>query len=281
MTSSFPVFSDELLLEQARHLPAAPRLLADLHQLIRAESTSIAEIVSLIRRDTALASRVLQTANSSFFAPSQPVAVIEDAVLTIGFREVHRLVGAVAATQLGDQPLVRHGITSARYRGNALFVATLMEALGEPAGLDARECYTVGLLRPIGHVVLERVAEAQRLAIPVFAPERGDLLVEWQRQHWGVECWSVAASILRHWHLPPEIALALEHHAHPELRSEPIVHLLHVASAIAARDGYGLPGEYPVATASAIAAAGLTLAQFEDAMDRAEETFKRLRSSIV
>lgn len=269
------------LLEHAQRLPAAPRLLAELSRLLGEASTDSAEIVSLLRRDAALAARILQAANSSFYAPAARVAAIDEAVLAVGFAEVHRIVGALAASSLGDRPLVRHGITSARYRANALFVATLMERFGASVRLEPGACYTLGLLRPIGPVLLERLADAEGRDIPVFAPERGDLLIEWQRRHWGIDGWRAAAGVLKEWQLPPEIVGALEEHAQAENPAEPIVALLQLAAAVAARDGYGLPGEYPRVDAGLLAAAGLSGAQFESAIERAEETFKRLRSSVV
>jgi hypothetical protein len=57
--------------------------------------------------------------------------------------------------------------------------------------------------------------------------------------------------------------------------------LLQLAAAVAARDGYGLPGEPTRPAAGLLSAAGVTEAQAAAAIERAEETFKRLRASVV
>lgn len=279
--NSAGTFSEALFLELARELPAAPRLLAELGRTLRLPTTGAAEVVSLLRRDPALVSRVLQVANSSYYAPAEQLAAIEDAVLAIGFDEVHRVVGALAAGQFSDQPLPRHGVSSARLRGNALFVATLMEALGGRARLDPGACYTIGLLRSVGALVLERAADRTGAVILPFGETTGLSVAEWQRQHWGVDGWTLTARLLHAWQLPPEFIVALEHHENPEGSSERVVHVLQLATALTERDGYGLPGERTRLDDATIAAAGLTLTQVEAATERAEETFKRLRASVA
>lgn len=274
-------FSEVLFLDLAQQLPAAPRLLAELGRLVRAPQTDAADVVALLRRDAALVSRLLRMANSAAYARVEPIAGIEEAVVAVGFGEVHRLVGALASVQLSDHPLTLHGVNAVGYRANSLFTATLMEELGSRAGLDAHACYTVGLLRSMGKLVLERAAQRESIAVPAFAGSGEASVAAWQRRHWGVDGWSLTARVLHHWQLPADIVIAIEHHEYPAIRTEPVVHLLQLAAAVAARDGYGLPGEQPRLDAETIAAAKLTEKQFNFAVERAEETFKRLRASIV
>jgi HD-like signal output (HDOD) protein len=265
----------------AQQLSAAPRLLMELGRLVRAPETDAREVVALLRRDASLVSRVIRIANSAAYARAEAVGSIEDAVVAVGFEEVHRVVGALASVQLSDQPLLLHGISPARYRENSLFVATLMEELAGRAGLDAPEGYTVGLMRALGKVVLERAALREEAHVPPFAGSGEDRVEAWQRRHWGIDGWQVTASVLRHWHFPADIIGAIEHHENPVGRPEPVVHLLQIAAACAAKDGYGLPGEHPRMDEETLAAAQLTADDFRAAVERAERTFLRLRSSVV
>lgn len=280
MTTS-STFSEVLFRDLAQQLPAAPRLLAELGRLVREPTTDAREIVALLRRDAALVARVLRMANSAAYARAEPIGGIEDAVLAIGFGEVHRLVGALASVQLSDEPLPLHGVTGACYRGNALFVATLMEELGVRAKLEPHACYTIGLLRSMGKLILDRAAQREEAHIPSFASSGEASVAAWERRHWGTDSWQVTAGVLHHWQLPAEVVCAIEHHEEPTGRTDPVVHLLNLAAGAAARDGYGLPGENPRADAETMAAAQITESQFRSALERAEETFKRLRASIV
>ncbi|MBA3848471.1 MAG: hypothetical protein C0502_00565 [Opitutus sp.] len=274
-------YTEVLFLDLAQQLPAAPRLLAELGRLVRDPGTDATDVVALLRRDAALVSRLLRMANSAAYGRAVPIASIEDAVVAIGFGEVHRLVGALAAVQLTDHPLALYGISGAGYRANALFTATLMEELGGRAGLDRQACYTTGLLRSIGKVVLDRAAQREAASFPSFSASGSSHVAEWERRHWGTDGWSVAAHVLQHWQLPAEVVGAIEHHDDPTGREEPAVHLLQLAAAVAARNGYGLPGEHPRADAATLAAARISELHFASGVQRAEETFKRLRASIV
>lgn len=275
------VFTEVLFQDLAQQLPAAPRLLAELGRLVRSPETDARDVVALLKRDASLVSRLLRMANSAAYARAEPIGAIEDAVVAIGFGEVHRLVGALASVQLADTPLPLHGVSSARYRENSLFVATLMEEFAPRAQLDPHACYTIGLLRGLGMVILERAAHREELRVSPYYASEAESLAAWERRHWGSDCWQVAAAILGHWHLPQEIVLAIEHHETTATRREPVVHLLALAAGVAAQDGYGLPSDRANVDAAAIAATGLTTDQFRGAVERAERTFVRLRASVV
>ena len=277
-----PVTSGEALWQEcAQQLPAAPRLLAELGRLVRSPAAGAEDVVALLRRDAAIVSRLLRMANSAAYARAEPAASIEEAVAAIGFVEVHRLVGALAADGLADRPLPLHGVSAAAFRGNALFVATLMEELGARAQLDAHACYTTGLLRMIGLPVLARAAEKSAAAIPPFASSGEVTVAAWERRYWGIDHRSLAARLLEDWHFPPELVAALAPPDRPAADAGPAVHLLQLAVAVAARDGYGLPGDDARVEDATITAAGLSAGQFSSACERAEETFKRLRASVV
>jgi HD-like signal output (HDOD) protein len=269
------------LFDLAQQLPAAPRLLAELGRLVRSPETDARDVVTLLKRDSALVSRLLRMANSAAYGRAEPIGAIEDAVVAVGFGEVHRLVGALASVQLADTPLPLHGVTGARFRENSLFVATLMEEFAVRARLDPHACYTIGLLRGLGMLILERAAVRENLSVTPFHASGAESLSVWQHRFWNTDGWSVGAEVLEHWHLPHDIVLAIEHHDDAATRTEPVVHLLDLAATVATQNGYGLPGDHQNADPQSLTIAGLTMDQFHGAVERAEETFVRLRASVV
>jgi len=279
--NSSNVFTEVMFLDLAQQLPSAPRLLSELGRLVRKPETDAAEVVALLKRDAGLVSRLLRMANSAAYARVEPIGSIEEAVMAVGFTEVHRLVGALASVQMTDHPLERLGVVPARLRGNALFTATLMEEFGRRAELDCHGCYTAGLLRTLGKVVLERAAEREAAHIVPFASSGETSVALWERKQWGFDSAQVTAMVLRHWQMPEEIVTAIEFYENPLGQTAPAVHLLRLAVAVVGRDGYGLPGEELRVEPETLAAAGLDEAKFANAVAHAEETFKRLRASIV
>jgi HD-like signal output (HDOD) protein len=273
-------FSDSELIHVAQELPAAPRLLVELGQMIRNSHTDSRDVVALLRQDPGLVARIIRMANSAAYARAEPAASLEEAVAGIGFREVHRLVGAVAATQLADQKLPLYGVDGVRLRENALFVAVNMEELAEECGEEPRSCYTVGLLRTIGMMALELLGKREP-GTQSFAASQERAIDDWEKKTWGITNCEVAEKILVHWRLPHETVIAIKHHYRPSGKHNPIIHLLTLAAGSAEDRCYGLPGEEPLLkiTPESFTRAGLDQRTFLKASERAQRTFQRLHAA--
>jgi HD-like signal output (HDOD) protein len=274
--------SEAELLQAAQELPAAPRLLVELGQAIRNPAVDAHEVTALLRQDPSLVSRLIRMANSALYARAEPAGSIEEAIACIGFREVHRLVGAIAAAHLADVRLAAYGVDGARMRANCLFVAVVMEELAEPAGEEPRSCYTAGLLRSLGKMALQKLADQAGSTLS-FATGGERELAAWEEAAWGTSNCTVAARILAHWRLPGETVTAIRDHYHPAGRHNPITHLLNLAAGAAEHRCFGLPGEelYWQFTPENFVKAGLDLRRFQALTERAQRTYQRLHSAVV
>lgn len=274
------VSATELILVAAE-LPAAPRLAVELGQAIRNPKVDSREITTLLRQDPALVARLIRIANSAVYARAEPAGSLEEALACIGFQEMHRLVGAVAAAQLADQQLKLYGIAGETLRANSLFVAVIMEALAEETGEEPRGAYTVGLLRSIGKMALDRAARGSD-DYPAFGANGETAYDEWEKQHWGMDNCAAAEVILKHWRLPHETVIAVQHHYHPAGRHNPIIHLLYLAANSAHDRLFGLPGEsgYWQPKPENFVKAGISERDFLVTCERAQRTFQRLHSAL-
>lgn len=236
-----------------------------------------ADVVVLLRQDTTLVAQLIRMANSAAYAPPEPVGSLERALACIGFAEVHRLVGVEASRQLAEQRMRYYPVNGPKLRQNSLYVAVIMEELARPARESSRSCYTVGLLRTIGMMALERLAGPDA-AIPSFSESGETALDVWEQKHWGVTNCEVAEKILLHWRLPHETVTAIRHHYRPAQRHNPITHLLTLAASSAADRYFGIPGEegYFTPTAENFNKAGVRPLEYQQACERAQVTFDRL-----
>ncbi len=237
---SLAPITDTELAAAIESLPLSPRLLADLAPRLQQAEVPVAEITDLLKRDAGLAARLISVANSAFYARAEPATSIEEAVTCLGFREVYRLVGAVAARQLSDEPLQAHRVDTQRFRENALFVALVMEELASFVGLDSRDAYTTGLLRSIGKVAMDRIALAK--GETVLLPENEPLL-GWEHSTWGCSNADVSARILSSWRFPAAAVEGVRHHYNPDVADLPMADLVNLAAGAADLRGYGHPGE--------------------------------------
>jgi HD-like signal output (HDOD) protein len=266
----------------AEKLPTAPRLLVELGRLMHNPRVDSEEIVALLRQDPPLVAQVIRMANSVAYSPPEPVGSLERALASVGFAEVHRLVGVVAASQLSDQETALYPIDGPNLRLNALFVAVLMEELAKWANERPLTCYTVGLLRTIGIMAIEHLVSPGE-GIPTFE-ESGEIELDvWEQKYLGITNVEVAQKILLHWRLPHETATAIRFHYRPEGRHNPQIHLLKLAATAAADRYHGIHGEeaYWRITPENFAKAGISLDTFRSACVKAQRSFDRLKVAVA
>jgi HD-like signal output (HDOD) protein len=222
-------------------LPVAPRILAELAPKLQQTSVDLVDVATLIRRDGGLTARLIAAANSVAYVGSEPSASLEDAIARIGYRETYRIIGAVASAHLADEPLHFYGIKPQRLRENSLFVALVMEELAGSIDLDPRSAYTVGLLRSVGKIVLDRYARLTDNAV-LYDPTE-DAMSDWELQNLGHTGSETSAHVLTTWRFPAETALAVMEHYHPNARSPLASHLLNLAAGTAQACDFGFAGE--------------------------------------
>jgi HD-like signal output (HDOD) protein len=242
LVMSIVSIAPEAVLRVADSFPATRRILMQLGVLLKDPSVSLEKVVAPLKQDPALAARLIRSANSAVYAQSEPVASVEDAATLIGFREVHRLVGCALLSEIAEEGLPAYGISGGLFRENSLFAALLMEELAVGAQEDPRSCYTIGLLRSIGKVALDRLARG--LPAGELPPRNEETSIsDWEICVFGTTGSEVAATIMKAWRFPHEIVSAISDHNAPEGIHMPLTHMLHIAAGMADRLGHGLPGE--------------------------------------
>jgi HD-like signal output (HDOD) protein len=274
---SVDLISEDSLLRIANTFPATQQVLAQLGLLLRDSGASIVEVTTILKRDVALAARLIRTANSAAFAQSIPVASVEDAVTLIGFQEVYRLVGVAVLNQVSDGGLPCYDLSAKRFYENSLFTALLMEELAPGAREDPRYCYTIGLMRSIGKIALDRLS--RDVGESSFSKiESGDSLLDWERSAFGMTNVEAGGAILRAWRFPEEIVLAIESHCNPAGKHMPLTHLLNLAAGTAEILGRGLDGEtsYWVDSEEVYHRAGIDPKRANHIIDHALRSFERL-----
>jgi len=273
--------TDEEIVNAAKELPGAPRLLIELGVLVNDPDTDANDVTELIKRDPSIAARLIRMANSAAYGRGEPVCSIDGAVTCVGFSEVHRLVGALAARQLAEKPLEHYRLAPDRLRSVSLFTAILMEELAKYSCETPNRCYTVGLLRSVGMMAFQVLARQGR-QIPPFDPGTGQPIDEWEKTHWGLDNCEAAEVILTDWCLPPEIVAGVRHHYKPEGKQNPMVHLLALAASAAHERYQGLPGEegYWNPSEENFLMAGIDQMAFLIAGEKAQKTFARLEAAM-
>ena len=272
----------EKIFEIARSLPPAPKVLAGLGELLLDVNVDLEPVADLIKRDTALAAHLIRISNSVAYGGSGEIKVgtVEEAVSRVGFREVYRLVGVVTTGRLVERALKFYNVPTEPLRVNMLYTALVCEALADAAGLDARKAYSAGLMRPLGILVLDRVAELLTSVEP-YNHEAHSSYAAWEGRTFVFSNCDVAAMILAEWGFPADIVEAVRDHylmRETDYKSR-LGCLLNLAGGIVAVAGYALPGEYGYweSTPRKLATLNLNVRQVNQASDRARAAFDAFR----
>lgn len=278
-------FSREKLLQVARALPADLRVLSSLGEMLQDINSELDEIATLLRRDVALAARIVRISNSPMFGGGGQIASIEEAVNRVGFSEILKLVGTATAARFTERALDHYGISATRLRDNMLYGAIAAEALAKAAGVDARVAYTAGLMRPLGIMVLDRASRGQLQFMQTFATSRWENYSAWEGSIFGVDNCEVAALILEEWRFPQELSGAIRAHYLKRAtdRERPLAALLNVANALANRVGRDFPGEscWWQLTPEKLRAAGVSEDVFETALGDMETAFEAAIAALA
>jgi HD-like signal output (HDOD) protein len=257
-------------------LPPAIGIFGRLEMLLQKPDTDLEQIVDLVRVDPALTFQIIRLGNSAFYGLAQRCDSLEEAVARIGFRDIHSLVGLVAARHTCQKELAAYGVPAQRFWENAVATGQIMAALALRNGSDARATYATGLLRNLGRIVLNNYAGAVRYPGPALAGP----LAEWEQATYQLSAAEVGAVLLEHWRFSPGTVAAVRTHGAPVAGAEAALPaaMLQLAAAQADEWGHGLPGERSLWLdgRAMMDLAGLTEEECGRAVAEAHEIFLRI-----
>ncbi len=146
------------LARKIERLPALPDSVRRIGELLENPDIEVNEVAAVIRRDPAIAAKLLSLANSAAFAFSHPVKSVELAVALLGLRETYGLVMAFSIKELlAKAPEFDH----TWFWDYSIFCANCATVLSKARGIQKTgEMYTMGLLHDIGRLVLAHVVGA-------------------------------------------------------------------------------------------------------------------------
>jgi HD-like signal output (HDOD) protein len=207
-------------------------------------NSSLDRMAELVRLDTALTSQLLRVANSALFGFRTQAGSIEEAVLRVGLKELHRIVGLCSASLVFRADLSLYATDAEHLWSNSVATAVAMEKIIGFTGGDPALAYTAGLLRSIGKMVLARHAAASAAA-PAPYPKGGTTLPVWETGVFGHNHAQVGAALCDFWRFPRGIGAALRDHLRPAANpaANALAHQLNLAGQICLSLDRGLPGE--------------------------------------
>lgn len=214
-------------------LPVVPRVYRALTSALTDPDVDLGQIADIVEQDIAIAAKVLQLVNSSFFGIRQEITSLRQATSYLGVNTIRDLVLSFEVfNQLEASAL--NAISLDQEQEHSLFVGRLARRLLEDKFL-AEYAFLAGLLHDVGKLVL--AAGAADLWEQVVASDSHSLdpphLVE--EEMLGVSHAEVGAYLLGLWGMPYPVVEAVAHHHHPSAVADQVS--LGVLGAVHAADG--------------------------------------------
>lgn len=271
----------ETILRLARKLPTSPHIFGRLGGLLNDMNSDLESIVKVVAVDSGLTARVIRISNSVYFKGDEPVRSLDEAVGRVGFREMHRIVGVATSEQIFQGGLPVYNLTSAELWENSVLTALAMERLARAGGEDESEGYTVGLLRPIGKVVLDMLIQAEHAGITCPESETLDL-PKWERAWATITSNEAGAMILEEWKMPEGVFTGVRDHYKPVDGISRIGAMLHVACWITQQLGRGIRAEQRQweMRPEVLGLAGISETAMQECMSETQEALTQLKTRL-
>lgn len=223
------------LVSRMRTLPSRPALSIEILREIRSTKASASAVGDLISRDVAIATKVIQMANSAFYSGDQQVSNPVDAILLIGLETTAGLVLSIETVSQMDKlkPLY---FSMDRVWKHGQSVAELAGKISQAMGCDAEtssNVFTAGLLHDIGKIALALNFEEDYERIPKTAEKKGISVHQAEEDFFGASHAETGAYLLALWGMPLPIveAVASHHWSTNKLSKEfPAITALHLAN---------------------------------------------------
>jgi len=226
----------------ARKLPTSPGIFGRLGMLLSNINADLEDIVKLASVDAGLTARVIRMSNSVFFRGDTSVSTLEDAISRVGFREVHKIVGVAMTDQVFQSGLPVYNLTGAQVWENSVVTALAMERLAGIVGEEEGVAYTIGLLRPVGKLVLDTLLEIEQPGVVCPDVETLDL-PSWERAWAGITSNEVGAMVMEEWRMSENVYHGVKNHYRPDDDAGAMGALLHLACWVAQQMGKGFKVE--------------------------------------
>ncbi len=200
-------------IRKAELLPSPPLLAMKVMELVRCDAPA-AQIAQVISSDSALAAKLLKTANSSFYKRSHTVSTISHAIVVLGLEAVRTLVlGFSLVTRL--QARKTRSFDYLKYWRRSLYASVAARALATRLKIIQREeCSLAALLADVGMLALDQVHQ-----------EYGDLcrtaqthadLADIEMEILGFTHADASAALAIEWKLPSLLGIPMACHHRPD-----------------------------------------------------------------
>jgi len=240
-----PRLSLDTVFHVTERLPSLPHTTLRALELINDPLCNIRDLARVIGFDEALATRLLQWANSPFYGLRYKVATLEQAIMVVGIVAVRDLLLAASVSEMVNRKMAGYGLERGDLWHHSVAVAAGAQRLAASAKYARPDqALVAGLMHDIGKLVIDELLRQETTwqAEWTKLQATGISFIELERAVTGLDHAELGGRIAEHWNLPDILYESIAYHHEPERASvEPcMAQWVHLADAAALMLGIGL-----------------------------------------
>jgi putative nucleotidyltransferase with HDIG domain len=219
-----------------------PQITTQILRLVDNPNASPRQVGALIERDAGLASKLLKTANSSYYGMPGKVRTVSQAISVMGLSAVRSVIVSQAYQQMAAGRAHARRFDKVAFWQHSLATAVGARILARFKGWrDPEEAFLAGLMHDVGRLVLDRFLTNEFDQAIALSLERGCRLMETEQEVLGYTHVEVGVMLGEQWQLPESLleSIRLHHQAVP-FEASPLGCLVYAANVLAHQAGFGL-----------------------------------------
>lgn len=202
------------------YVPAQPKLLLDLQDLMAKEEPELNTIADTISQDVAVSATILKTINSPIYGLSRSISDIKKSVRYIGLTGINSLVTNTLIQRSFDQDSCSIALTE--FWDNARNIANACVLIGKSLkqAVSYDKLFSLGLFHDCGIPVMAMKYNDYENTFKTSLEENSETLTKIEESIYHVNHATIGYYVATSWRLPKDICeLILAHHDHQYILS--------------------------------------------------------------
>ncbi|NWF97855.1 MAG: HDOD domain-containing protein [Nitrospirae bacterium] len=238
------------IISSINELPVLPEVVLHINELLKKSASSIDEVADLIEKDSALSSKVLRLANSSYYGLSSQVDSVSRAIIVLGFNNVCNVVTSIGVSAIFKENYKGIGIDL-----SGLWIHTLGCAVASKVLMslkndsESEKAFICGILHDIGKIIIAKTLPSEQKKVFDALKKSNKTISELENEIIGTDHAKVGFAIAKKWRFPDYILDVIRFHHIPHLSKEAsdITVSVHLGNAIAKALSLGISTDPKVA----------------------------------
>ncbi len=202
-------------IDRIQNLPPAPALLPQLLGLLQQSDINLSRVIQLVVHDPALTASVLRLSNTVAFSRGGRVENLGDAIASLGFETVYRLVVTVCGSKTVSSRQAGYGLAAGELWKHSVTAAVAAQIVAHDCQENESLAFTAALLHDIGKLVLSQALEGRRAEVAEQVEKNGRSLLGAEKALLGVQHAEVGGRLLARWNFPSNLVEAVTWHHQP------------------------------------------------------------------